>query len=490
MTTRSGTGTAHKVFSVHDLISQAAAAMRDADQPAPVINNFIRLYREVIDGKTGVIEENTISSVQGIKTLQQLQDSNLYLDLGMNNLGRLAVIRLNGGLGSSMGMPNAKSLLKVRGELTFNDLMIQQLQQINTAINHTIPLIHMTSFRTDSDISEVMAGAGYTNPHSLPTTFTQHMHPKVYQDDLSLANEQIDENKWNPPGHGDIYAALLATGIAKKLLEAGIKYAFVANSDNLGATVAPEILGYLIHNHCPFLMETCRRTEADKKGGHLAVNKTTGQLLLREVAQAPTTNSGDVIPEFQDITRYNQFNTNSIWLDLEAVINLADLHDGCIPLPLIRNVKPVNPEDRTSRKAIQIETAMGAAIASFSKSLALEVPRDRFMPVKTNNDLLLVMSDWYQVTESGHIVVNQGLESRPAPQINLDSKFFGMIGDFQSRIKYCPSLKHASRLEVIGDWTFDQPVTVIGDVKLIGTPGGVHKVSELGSVLESQTYTM
>jgi UTP--glucose-1-phosphate uridylyltransferase len=237
-------------------------------------------------------------------------------------------------------------------------------------------------------------------------------------------------------------------------------------------------------------METCRRTEADKKGGHLAVNKTTGQLLLREVAQAPTTNSGDVIPEFQDITRYNQFNTNSIWLDLEAVINLADLHDGCIPLPLIRNVKPVNPEDRTSRKAIQIETAMGAAIASFSKSLALEVPRDRFMPVKTNNDLLLVMSDWYQVTESGHIVVNQGLESRPAPQINLDSKFFGMIGDFQSRIKYCPSLKHASRLEVIGDWTFDQPVTVIGDVKLIGTPGGVHKVSELGSVLESQTYTM
>jgi len=461
-------------------VDEAAKRMREAGQPEPVINNFKRLHEQVISGQTGIIHEKDIAPVGEIAILEQLRKDDLYLRTGMQHLDQVAIVRLNGGLGSSMGMPNAKSLLAVRGALTFNDLMISQLSRLNEDTGHDIPLIHMTSFRTDYDIQAVMNSANYANPGGLPYTFTQHKHPKLYLDDLSVAKEANEEHNWNPPGHGDIYASLLATGIAQKLISAGKRYVFVANSDNLGATVAPEILGYMIHHRCDFLMETCERTSSDRKGGHLARRVDNGRLLLREVAQAPTDDKGEVIPEFQDISKYNQFNTNSIWLDLNKVIQIAELHNGCIPLPLIRNVKPVNTEDRTSRKAIQIETAMGAAIEVFTNAQAIQVSRDRFMPVKTTNDLLLVMSDRYEVSPSGHLVLKGQLKTAQAPSINLEQTFFGMIADFQERVLVCPSLREASSLKVTGDWLFDAPVNIVGDVHLNGIIGVQHRVSLLG----------
>jgi len=204
-------------------------------------------------------------------------------------------------------------------------------------------------------------------------------------------------------------------------------------------------------------METCKRTEADIKGGHLARDKRTGQLILREVAQAPTVD-GQVVPEFSDITRYDQFNTNSIWLDLEHVVKIARLHNGCIPLPLIRNIKPVNTEDPTSRKAIQIETAMGAAIGVFGGARVLQVPRERFISVKTTNDLLLVRSDRYHLSDGGRILPHHECGHNPIPRIKLDPKYYAMIGDFSERVLVPPSLRAAESLTVIGDWIFDRPI--------------------------------
>ena len=444
---------------------RASVRMANEGLPAPVIHNFQRLFSQVLLGNTGIIEECSIDSVGKVDQLKEVRKDANYHRIGMAHLEELAVIRLNGGLGSSMGMANAKSLLPIREGLTFNDLTIRQLRQLKEETGHDIPLIHMTSFRTDDDIRQVMEEAGYENPNGIPVTFTQHKHPKIYVDTLQFADEHDDSLNWNPPGHGDMYAALLGTGIAQKLLESGKRYLFVANADNLGATVAPEILGYMVERQSPFLMETCKRTEADKKGGHLARDKKTGNLLLREVAQAPQEN-GEVISEFSDIERYNQFNTNSIWLDLKHVVELAERYDGCIPLPLIRNVKPVNTEDRASRQVIQIETAMGAAINLFDGACALEVPRDRFMPVKTNNDLLLVMSDWYEVAPNGCLVAHESTRGRPQPIIKLDPKYFGMISDFSERVRVCPSLREAKSLEVVGDWGFDTPMTISGAVRL------------------------
>jgi UTP--glucose-1-phosphate uridylyltransferase len=446
-------------------IELASAKMCTAQQPQAVITNYLNLLQKVLNGDTGIIHENEIEPVEAIDTLQSIGAQPNLSSLGEQALGQLAVIRLNGGLGSSMGMPTAKSLLPVRGTLTFNDLMIRQLECLQRETGHNVPLIHMTSFRTDEDIKLVMQQAAYCNPEDLPVTFRQHQHLKIYLDDLSPAQESRDDLNWNPPGHGDIYAALLATGIAQKLIDAGKRWLFVANSDNLGATVAPEILGYMIHYRCPFLMETCRRTEADKKGGHLAKNKSNDRLILREVAQAPTI-EGEVIPEFGNIGRYHQFNTNSIWLDLQSVVKIAALHDGCIPLPLIRNIKPVDTEDPSSRKVIQIETAMGAAIESFPGARALEVPRGRFMPVKHNSDLLLVRSDWFRENADGTISQHESTGGAPPPTISLDPRFFSMFGDFSSRVLHPPSLVHAKSLKVIGNWQFKEPVIIRGHVVL------------------------
>jgi UTP--glucose-1-phosphate uridylyltransferase len=468
-------------------LESACARMREAELPHAVVENYRRLLKQVLHGDTGIIEEDQIEPVGHVDTLAGIRADDVYLKTGQAALSELAVIRLNGGLGSSMGMPNAKSLLTIRDNLTFNDLMIEQLRHLQGETGHRIPLIHMTSFRTDGDIRQVMAAAGYANPAELPSTFQQHKHLKIYADDFSPAGEPTSDHNWNPPGHGDIYAALLATGIADKLLQAGKRYLFVANSDNLGATVAPEILGYMIHNHCPFLMETCRRTDADKKGGHLAKDKQTGNLILREVAQAPTLD-GQVISAFSDIERYSQFNTNSIWLDLKRVVDMAKLHNGCIPLPLIRNLKPVNTEDPSSRKAIQIETAMGAAIGVFGGARALEVPRDRFMPVKTNNELLLLMSDVYDIVGGGQVVVREELRGKPLPRIQLDHQFFGMIRDFNQRVIFCPSLEEASTLTVRGNWRFDRPVRIKGEVILEGLPDVENRIPDGIEELADTTF--
>src|SRR5438105_1204399 len=78
------------------------------------------------------------------------------------------------------------------------------------------------------------------------------------------------ELEWCPPGHGDIYTALVTSGMLDALLDAGYEHAFVSNSDNLGAVLDPRILAWFAAERIPFLMEVADRTEADRKGGHIA----------------------------------------------------------------------------------------------------------------------------------------------------------------------------------------------------------------------------
>lgn len=447
-------------------IEKARDLMETDGIPAAVITNFERLFRQVISGETGVITESDIEPVAELDSFDTIAASSQLVQRGHEALGSLVVVRLNGGLGTTMGLERAKSLLRVKGEMTFNDIIGHQLRFLSRKFATSIPLIHMTSFSTDTDVRLAMREYEDLQPESLPATFLQHRHPKIYRDSLTPARERNEELNWNPPGHGDIYAALLASGLAERLLSLGKRYMFVANADNLGATVEPAILGYFVESGAPFLMETAERTKADAKGGHLARSKKTGRLILRESSQAPTTPAGDVIPEFQDIARYRHFNTNNIWLDLEAVVRVAREHDGCIPLPLISNRKTVNPRDRTSRPVIQLETAMGAAIGVFDGARALHVPRSRFAPVKSNNDLLVVRSDAYELMSDYTMVVNRNRSLPGLPVVALDSRYYGLLKDFEARVKVVPSLVEATSFTVRGDVIFSHPLKVCGEVIL------------------------
>jgi UTP--glucose-1-phosphate uridylyltransferase len=270
--------------------------------------------------------------------------------------------------------------------------------------------------------------------------------------------------EWAPPGHGDLYTALVTSGMLEALLDDGYRYAFVSNSDNLGAVLDPRILDWMASSGAPFLMEVADRTSSDRKGGHLARRASDGGLVLREIAQTPDEDVG----AFQDTSRHRYFNTNTLWIDLHALRDvLGDA--GVIDLPMIVNRKTVDPGDQSSTPVIQLETAMGAAIGVFEGAAALRVPRSRFVPVKTTNDLLSLRSDAYVIGD-GRAVFLAPQRAGVPPFVDLDPDHYKLVADFDARFsRGAPSLVACDALRVVGDVTFGADVVIKGDVTVQGT---------------------
>jgi UTP--glucose-1-phosphate uridylyltransferase len=247
-----------------------------------------------------------------------------------------------------------------------------------------------------------------------------------------------------------------------ELLEHGYRYAFVSNSDNLGAVLDPRILAWIAREEIPFAMEVARRTQADRKGGHIARRRDDG-LVLRETAQTPE----EDLEKLQDVNRHPYVNTNNLWVDLEALRDTLEARDGVLGLPIIVNRKTVDPGDPDSPAVVQLETAMGAAIGVFERAQALHVPRRRFAPVKTTNDLLALRSDAYVLHDDYRVELAP--EREEPPVIDLDEQFYKLIRDFEARFPAgAPSLVQCVRLEVSGDVTFGRGVVVRGEVTVRG----------------------
>jgi UTP--glucose-1-phosphate uridylyltransferase len=281
--------------------------------------------------------------------------------------------------------------------------------------------------------------------------------------------------EWAPPGHGDLYTALVGSGMLSSLIDEGYRYAFVSNSDNLGAVLDPRILAWLVSSGAPFLMEVADRTSSDRKGGHLARRRDDGGLVLREIAQTPD----EDVDAFQDTSKHKYFNTNTLWVDLHALRDVVDANDGVIDLPMIVNRKTVDPGDKGSTPVIQLETAMGAAIGVFDGAAALRVPRSRFVPVKTTNDLLSLRSDAYVIGEGRAVHLAPERAGVP-PFVDLDTDHYKLVADFDARFgSGAPSLVGCDSLVVHGDVVFGAGVVVWGDV----TVEGVERVED-GTVLE------
>jgi UTP--glucose-1-phosphate uridylyltransferase len=248
----------------------------------------------------------------------------------------------------------------------------------------------------------------------------------------------------------------------------------VSNSDNLGAGPNATIAGWFAGSGAPYAAEICRRTAADRKGGHLAIRKSDSRLILRDTAQT----AKEEMDFFTDEHRHPYFHTNNLWLDLDVLARTLKERDSILGLPLIKNEKTVDPADPSSPAVIQIECAMGAAIEVFEGATAIGVGRERFLPVKTTNDLLLLRSDVYEVGPDGRLAKI----TDPAPIVDLDSRYYKTISAFDQRFPSgAPSLRRASKLSVKGDWTFEADVTVIGAVEL--DDRGAAQTLAAGSVL-------
>ena len=445
------------------------AKMAQADLPREIIETFGDYYCQLVNGETGLISDADIRPFAG-DDIASLGDLDAYAETGNQALPRAVMIVLNGGLGTTMGLTRAKSLMRVKDGLTFLDIIVRQ------AVRNQVRLALMNSFNTHRD---TVAAIEEIRPATAPLMFLQHKYPKVLRDGFAPATWPADpELEWNPPGHGDVFMALWVSGTLQRLLDEGIRYALIRNVDNLGAAMNETLLGYFAAERLPFMMEVAPKTPSDVKGGHIARHRN-GRLILRESAQCPPAQ----MAAFTDIARYRFFNTNNVWINLEYLKALIQ-RAGKVALPMILNPKTLDPRDRHSPPVFQIETAMGAALGLFDGAAAVQVPRARFIPVKSSNELLAVRSDCYKFSPRQRLIANPQ-RTLGTIKIRLDPLFFAHREQFNARIPVGqePSLKDCEALTIIGDVRFEANVRIVGRVTITNA-GPLQAVIREGTVIE------
>lgn len=443
-----------------------ARRMRAEKLPEIVIRTFEYYYVQLLEGQTGLIPE---SEIRPVETLPDAESLAADLEAsGERVLQKTVLLKLNGGLGTSMGLEWAKSLLRIKDDLTFLDVIAHQARDVG------VPLVLMNSFNTRGESLRALKRYPWLSQQQIPLDFLQHKVPRIVQKTLKPVSWADDpELEWCPPGHGDIYTALVTSGMLDTLLEEGYEYVFVSNADNLGAALDLTILGYFAEEQLPFMMEVADRTEADRKGGHLA-KTPEDRLILRESAQCPPQD----MEAFQDIERHRYFNTNNLWLHLPSLQRVMDERDNLLGLPMIRNEKTVDPRDETTTSVYQLETAMGSAIGVFAGSGALRVPRERFTPVKTTDDLLAVRSDAFVLTGDHRIVVNPARGDRDLV-VDLDAGFYRLVDELEERFPHGPpSLVECRRFQVLGDVKFGRNVVATGNVRVINERSTQAKIED------------
>ncbi|MDP9445030.1 MAG: UTP--glucose-1-phosphate uridylyltransferase [Actinomycetota bacterium] len=457
-------------------LRQSRAMMVQAGVHPRFVEVFSHYYQVLESGETGMIAEDEL---EPIGELPRLADLGPAPDSVRDALAVTVAIKLNGGLGTSMGMDRAKSLLVARPDgRTFLDVIAGQVLALRAQYDVRLPVLFMNSFRTREDTLTALKPYADLAVEGLPLDFLQNREPKLRADDLTPVRWSADPSlEWCPPGHGDLYTALQTSGTLAALLHAGYRYAFVSNADNLGARADPRLAAWFARLGVPFAAEACRRTPADRKGGHLARRRRDGRLVLRESAQTRPEDTD----AFGDVNRHRFFNCNNLWLDLRALAATLEQRSGLLGLPLIRNVKSVDPADADSPQVVQIETAMGAAIEVFDDAAVIEVDRSRFLPVKTTNDLLVLRSDVYQVGDDSQLTLADGRCA--APYVDLAPPY-KLVGDFEARFPHGPpSLVACDSLVVHGDWTFGRDVRVVG-AAVVGEPddgrGAIPDAAVLG----------
>jgi len=438
-------------------VTAATEKMKQEGLPEIAIDTFAHYEDLLREGEQGTLPESELEPLTDVPGIDDLSEPEA------SALERAVVLKLNGGLGTSMGMTKAKSLLEVKDGHTFLDVIARQVLHLRERHGAKIPLLLMNSFATRDDTLAALERYPDLALEGLPLDFVQGKVPKLLADSLEPVTWEADPSlEWAPPGHGDVFTSLATSGMLDTLLERDYEYLFLSNSDNLGAVLEPRILTWFAREELPFAAEVVDRTEADRKGGHLARRRDHGALVLRESAQVRDEDQ----EAFEDIERHRFFNANSIWINLGALRRTLDDRDGVLGLPLIVNKKTVDPGDSSSPEVLQLETAMGAAIGVFKGAAAVHVPRARFAPVKTTNQLLVVRSDAYELADAWTVRLAPGRDAAPIVELSDE---FKLLREFESRFPAGPpSLLEAERLEVEGDVRFGRDVRVRGRARVEG----------------------
>lgn len=443
------------------------------------MDNFFALFRRYLtDAARGTtldwdrIQPPNPKQVVDYSTIETVSEAE-----GKELLSKLAVLKLNGGLGTSMGCVGPKSIIEVRDGKSFLDLTVRQIEHLNRQYDTDVPFILMNSFNTDSDTEVIIKK--YQGHNITIKTFDQSRFPRVHKDSLQPIPKSYEDSLecWYPPGHGDFFESIHSSGILDELIAAGKEYLFVSNGDNLGAVVDFNILKHVITTGTEYVMELTDKTRADVKGG--TIIDYDGSVRLLEIAQVPK----EHVEEFKSIKKFKYFNTNNLWINLKAIKRLVENNE--LAMEIIPNSKTVTTGTYVDAPVLQLETAIGAAIRHFEGAHGVNVPRRRFLPVKTCSDLLLVKSDLYSISRGT-------VEMSPArfggsPLVKLGSHF-KKVTDFQKRIPHMPKIVELDHLTITGNVFLGKNVTLKGTVIIVCEEGKRIDIPN-GSVLENVVIT-
>lgn len=438
-----------------------------------VTNNIGQLNWENIKNPSNLIHMNTIICNENYDQIVTL-------------LKKVAIIKLNGGLGTSMECSGPKSAIKVKDGMDFLDIIFCQVEKLMNNYGVRVPLILMNSFNTD-EFTQNKINQYKQNKSHLPNiidikTLNQHIFPRIIIEDKTFMSKSFDYNEsWYPPGHANIYDILIEDGIAQDLLNRGIEYVFISNVDNLAATIDTNIIYHMINNEIDFIMEVTKKTINDVKGGTLI--NYQNKLTLFEFVQCPP----DKINQFQDIDKFRIFNTNNLWISIKSII---DNYNKFHQIDIIVNEKFIPIENGSRKKIVQLEKACGAAIKLFNNPIGLIVDRNRFMPIKNVSDLFLIQSNLYEFDYEQkefkiikNINIKRNALNNEIPKIYLSDNYKN-VNEYMRTIGTVPDMTLLDDLKIIGNITFGHNVKLIGIVKIENTSNG-NMFIEDNTILEN-----
>ena len=438
------------------------------------IFGFNKLYQQYLAS----LKQNDKNSIINQLAPLQFDDKLSYKDLKKpllteKLLQELVVCRFNGGLGTSMQCTLPKSSISVTADKNFLDLAIDQLNYFEIANKTSLPLLLMNSFYTTAQTK--LAIKKYNKPNL--QIFEQSCYPRLAEnlkngDTTPLSKKELGIQACYPPGHGDFFLKFQDSGLLKKFISQGKKYLFLSNIDNLGALVDFTILNYLAENDCPFLMEVTKKLQNDIKGGSLLKNKTSNRIKLVETAELAQL-SQEQLNSLKG--KLNIFNTNNIWINLISLEK--QLKQKSWRLDLVQNRKKI-----AGRNILQLETIIGSAISNFKQAKLLEVPRDRFIPVKKVSDLLLVRSNLFKLNKSAGFKFQEQKPFQDFPQLDLGD--INSISQFEKSFAFIPDILDLKSLSLQGEIYFSKGIKLKG--RIVIKSKKPYTVSS-GTVLEDKT---
>uniref|UniRef100_A0A1I7T5L9 UTP--glucose-1-phosphate uridylyltransferase n=1 Tax=Caenorhabditis tropicalis TaxID=1561998 RepID=A0A1I7T5L9_9PELO len=336
--------------------------------------------------------------------------------------------------------------------------------------NVDIPFYLMNSFYTDNDTKTYLNEKGYEKVR----TFEQSKCPRLDAETklpVAAVTQNWGDDAWYPPGHGNIFESLKNSGVLDELLSDGRELIFVSNIDNTGADVSFQITQLMLDENVDFVMECTQKTETDVKGGTLI--DINDQMMHLEMPQVPPENLSD----FCSTKVFKIFNTNNIWVNLNAINNR---------LPNIRSEIIVNKKNVRGREVLQLEFSIGGCIKNFHKALCVHVNRDRFRPVKNLGDLLSLRSTLCDLNTTNYKIHHNHAMGVP-PIISLDPSVYTSVEEINKRFPHPLVIKKCTQFNVIGNVRFGKNVQLSGKVTVTGKTENESYVCD-NSVLVDEEY--